>query len=139
MNIVIAGGGVAGLSAAVVLRKLPFVKSIVILEKAVVSVYSSSKSNSGDVTKDETNHHRYNGLWSPALQCLQSMGIYSKIERHLEGVRCTTMIINIITCTTIIIISTATFFSIFIIIIIIIIVIVIISYIHTYIGVLLYL
>jgi len=87
MNIVIAGGGVAGLSAAVVLRKLPFVKSIVILEKAVVSVFSSSKSNSGDVIKDETNHHRYNGLWSPALQCLQSMGIYSKIERHLEGVR----------------------------------------------------
>jgi 2-polyprenyl-6-methoxyphenol hydroxylase-like FAD-dependent oxidoreductase len=89
MNIVIAGGGLAGLATAVVLRKLPFVKSIVILEKAVVSVYSSSKSESGDVIRDENinNHHRYNGLWSPALQCLQSMGIYSKIERYLQGVR----------------------------------------------------
>jgi 2-polyprenyl-6-methoxyphenol hydroxylase-like FAD-dependent oxidoreductase len=114
MNIVIAGGGIAGLSAATVLRRLPFVKSILILEPAAVTAVLSSSGSGGNGIKDaetniqrssthyshllhsnshhsneihNSNTHRYNGLWGPALHCLQSLGLYSKIAEHIHPVR----------------------------------------------------
>jgi 2-polyprenyl-6-methoxyphenol hydroxylase-like FAD-dependent oxidoreductase len=95
MNVVIAGGGVAGLSAAAVLRKLPFIKSIKIFEPAILSQISRPTATNPKDINDVTNksspfsgtEHHYSGLWSPALQCLQSLGIYSKIENQLHAVR----------------------------------------------------
>lgn len=96
MNVIIAGGGVAGLTAAAVLRKLPFVKSIVIFEAALLPELSSSVVDQFNNNKDESitnssryrnGFHHYNGIWNPALQCLQSIGVYDKIADHLHAVR----------------------------------------------------
>ena len=105
MNVIIAGGGVAGLTAAAVLRKLPFVKSILIFEPTLRPILSSQAvtnltktadnehSPASKVVRNTSNQHRtehshhYNGLWNPALHCLKSIGIYDKIVTHLHGVR----------------------------------------------------
>jgi protoporphyrinogen oxidase len=95
MNVIIAGGGIAGLSAAAVLRRIPFIKSIKIFEPTTLSQISkptATKLNDIDVETTRSSpfagtEHHYNGLWSPALQCLQSLGIYSKIENQLHSVR----------------------------------------------------
>ena len=129
MNVIIAGGGVAGLSAAAVLRKLPFVKSIVIFEPAALSAlhpiatdiscrssrsngsngsisnssHNSNNRNSTDIkhtpnsesvsnysnnnSRVVSNSHHYNGIWSPALYCLQQIGIYDKTASHFHAVR----------------------------------------------------
>lgn len=93
MNVIIAGGGIAGLSAAAVLRKLPFIKSIRIFEPATLSQISRpTATNEKDNATNKSSPfagtaHHYNGLWSPALQCLQSIGIYGKIENQLHAVR----------------------------------------------------
>lgn len=90
MNVVIAGGGVAGLTAAAVLRRLPFVKSIVIFESSRPPCMDSSEVDGGskmmpDSYQPSVSHH-YNGLWSPAIKCLQSLGIYSHISQKLHPV-----------------------------------------------------
>lgn len=95
MNVIIAGGGIAGLSTAAVLRKLPFIKSIKIFEPAAMSQISRPVASNLNDIDGATNRsspfagtaHHFNGLWSPALQCLQSLGIYSKIKNQLHAVR----------------------------------------------------
>ena len=54
MNVIIAGGGVAGLTAAAVLRKLPFVKSILIFEPTVRPILSSQAVTNLTKTADMT-------------------------------------------------------------------------------------
>ena len=97
MNVIIAGGGVAGLTSAAVLRKLPFIKSILIFEAANLPQISSSVENQfpprneGEATTTSSRirngFHHYNGIWNPALRCLQSIGIYDQIEMDLYPVR----------------------------------------------------
>lgn len=90
MNIIIAGGGVAGLSAAAVLRKLSFVKSILIFEPAALTALTSTvngNSNSSSSSIHHYNSHHYNGIWSPALQCLDSIGVLEKTKNQFHAVR----------------------------------------------------
>ena len=93
MNVVIAGAGVAGLAAAAVLRRLPFVKAILILEPSRFSSEAQAQLEcdlASDVQLDSCRAsvpHHYNGLWSPAISCLQSLGIYRHISNKLHPVR----------------------------------------------------
>ena len=95
MNVVIAGGGVAGMTAAAVLRRLPFVKSIIIFEPFRSQNVDSGEAGLRNSCESETKlcssltsvSHHYNGLWSPAISCLQSLGIYSHISKKLNAVR----------------------------------------------------
>ena len=62
MRVAIVGGGVAGLSTAITLSRLPFVSSIKIID---------ADTNSESKITDNT----YTGLWNPALTILKGYGI----------------------------------------------------------------
>jgi 2-polyprenyl-6-methoxyphenol hydroxylase-like FAD-dependent oxidoreductase len=72
MNVVISGGGVAGLTTAAAIRRLPHIKSIVVLE--------ASKGY------DSTTCLGHIGLWNPSLQCLKQLGSFESLRKHLEFV-----------------------------------------------------
>jgi len=69
MSVIICGSGVAGLSAACALKQIGM--SVKVIEK---------------LSHAPSNPHRYSGLWSPALQCLHKLGVYSDIEKDLQPV-----------------------------------------------------
>lgn len=69
MSVVICGSGVAGLSAACALKQIGM--SVKIIEKLSRCGLQPSK---------------YSGLWSPSLQCLDKLGIYSDLEKEWQPV-----------------------------------------------------
>jgi len=67
----IAGGGVAGLTLAISLRRARKDISVRVFEK---------------LASHQHKHGIHIGLWSPALRALQKMGIYSKLSSKFEPV-----------------------------------------------------
>lgn len=89
MNIIIAGGGVAGLTAAAALRRLPFVRSIIVFEpvRPSKSGHVDHERNIESTTNIVSSSKHFNGLWGPSLRCLESLDIYGNIKDHLHAVR----------------------------------------------------
>jgi 2-polyprenyl-6-methoxyphenol hydroxylase-like FAD-dependent oxidoreductase len=69
MSVVICGSGVAGMAAACALKQIGM--SVKVIEK---------------LSEATSNPYKYTGLWSPALQCLDKLGVYNDLELHLQPV-----------------------------------------------------
>ena len=65
MKVIIQGGGLAGVTCGIALKQmLGSAATVVILEKSA----------------ERVRHTGYIGLWTPALFCLNQLGIYSSIR-----------------------------------------------------------
>jgi 2-polyprenyl-6-methoxyphenol hydroxylase-like FAD-dependent oxidoreductase len=70
MNIVVVGGGIAGLAVSAGLRRLRSVKRISILDNA----------------SPLTTLNAYLGLWNPSLQCMEVLNVYEKVKKDFHAV-----------------------------------------------------
>jgi len=66
MQVVVSGGGIAGLSAAAYLRLLPQVARVTVLEK-------TPRPDTASKFKSFPTEKKFTGLWTPALKCLDEL------------------------------------------------------------------
>jgi 2-polyprenyl-6-methoxyphenol hydroxylase-like FAD-dependent oxidoreductase len=73
MRVVIVGGGIGGLTSALIFKKIGF--NVKLLE-ATAGRFSSS----------DYNNPLYTALWNPTFQILKHCDLYREIEKHLKPV-----------------------------------------------------
>ena len=77
MKVTIVGGGVAGKTCAALLRRLPAVESIVLLEGAPCPFQALHPSETVKTFSSASPvASLYTGLWSPSLKILSQLGTY---------------------------------------------------------------
>jgi len=90
MNIVIVGGGLAGRTCACLLKDIPLISKIIIIEASTnPRKFNSFDDESSSRLLQYHHHHytQYTGLWNSAIKILMNMGVDPRIHDYMSYIK----------------------------------------------------
>ena len=90
MNIVIVGGGLAGRTCACLLKDIPLISKIIIIEASTNPRKFNPFDDESSSRLIQYHHHhytQYTGLWNSAIKILMNMGIDPRIHEYMSYIK----------------------------------------------------